>query len=61
MWEKIEEQLNKKNKTGYWLSKQTGIPIQSIYSLKRDKNIQPSFEKMVAIANALEVSLDVFR
>ncbi|CAK1245080.1 helix-turn-helix transcriptional regulator [Fructobacillus fructosus] len=61
MWEKIEEQLNKKNKTGYWLAKQSGIPVQTIYSIKRDKDMQPSFEKMVAIADALEVSLDVFR
>ncbi|CAK1245294.1 hypothetical protein R53718_MFFEMHAI_01392 [Fructobacillus evanidus] len=61
MWEKIEKQLNKKNKTTYWLAKETGLPYQSIYSIKRNKNQQPSFSYMVKIADALEISLDEFR
>ncbi|GIC70584.1 helix-turn-helix domain-containing protein [Fructobacillus tropaeoli] len=61
MWEKIEKQLNKKNKTAYWLAKETGLPYQSIYSIKRNKNQQPSFSYMVKIADALEISLDEFR
>lgn len=61
MWEKIEKQLNKKNKTTYWLAKETGLPYQSIYSIKRNKSQQPSFSYMVKIADALEISLDEFR
>ncbi len=61
LWAKIEEQLNKRNKTIYWLSKNTGIPTSSLYLLRDGKIKKPSFELVCKIADVLDVSLDYFR
>ncbi|CAK1228933.1 helix-turn-helix transcriptional regulator [Fructobacillus tropaeoli] len=61
MWKKIQSQLDKKNKSVYWLSKQSGINLQTLYSMKRNKNSNPSFSNIEKISEALEVNLDFFR
>ncbi|MCX7579416.1 XRE family transcriptional regulator [Leuconostoc falkenbergense] len=61
MWNKIQKQLEIQNKTAYWLAKKSGIPIQTIYSLRNNDNADTSFHNMERIANALDVSLDEFR
>lgn len=61
MWDKIQKQLEIQNKTAYWLAKKSGIPIQTIYSLRNNDNADTSFQNMEKIADALDVSLDEFR
>lgn len=61
LWVKVEEELRKQNKTIYWLSKNTGISVSSLYYFRDGKLKKPSFELMCKIADALGVSLDYFR
>ncbi|WP_308412442.1 helix-turn-helix domain-containing protein [Leuconostoc citreum] len=58
---KIDEQLNKINKTWYWLSKKSGISVGTLYPIKSGARNKPTFETMEKIADALDVSLDEFR
>jgi len=60
-WNKVEKLLQQRQKTIYWLSKQTGISVSSLYYLRDGKLKKPSFDLMCKIADALNVSLDYFR
>lgn len=60
-WNKVEKLLQRRQKTIYWLSKQTGISVSSLYYLRDGKLKKPSFELMCKIADAFDVSLDYFR
>lgn len=60
LWERIQAQLDKRHVTVYRLSKLTGIPSNTLYEYKNN-SVQPMFNNMVKIADALDVSLDVFR
>jgi len=59
--EKITQQLNRKNKSWYWLSKNSGIPLGTLYPIKSGARTQVTFSTMEKIADALDVSLDEFR
>ncbi|MGQ4573320.1 helix-turn-helix domain-containing protein [Leuconostoc pseudomesenteroides] len=59
--EKITQQLNKKSKSWYWLSKKSGIPLGTLYPIKSGTRTQVTFSTMEKIADALDVSLDEFR
>ena len=61
LWVKVEKLLSERNKTVYWLAKNTDIPVSSLYYFRDDKIKKPSFELMCKIADALDVSLDYFR
>ena len=60
LWNSIQIQLDKQKISVYRLSKMTGIPLTTIYNYKNDRK-EPPFKNMVKIADALDVSLDVFR
>lgn len=60
LWSKIQKQLDKHQITVLTLSKLTEIPNNTLYNYK-NHGIEPSFKNMVKIADALNVSLDVFR
>ena len=60
LWNRIQSQLNQKEMSIYRLSKITGIPDNTLYGYKNN-GVEPSFSNMVKIADALDVSLDVFR
>lgn len=60
LWNRIQAQLNKRELSIYRLSKMTGIPMNTLYSYK-NLGKEPPFKNMVKIADALDVSLDVFR
>ena len=47
--------------TIYRLTKLTGVSSSVMYEFKRGKIKKPSFELMEKIADALNVSMDVFR
>lgn len=61
LWDKIQKQLDKRNKTAYWLSKNTGISESMIYALRKGSTKEISFNKMIRIADALEVDINEFR
>lgn len=61
LWLRIESKLKEKGISAYRLSKMTGISHQALSSLKTGKSKSPSFELMVKIADALDISLDEFR
>jgi len=58
---KIDEKLNSINKTWYWLSKESGISLGTLYPIKSGARTQVTFSTMEKIADALDVSLDEFR
>lgn len=60
MWSKIQYELKKQGKSVYWLSKQTGISDNTLYSYK-NYGIEPTFNKVCKIADALGISLDDLR
>lgn len=60
LWNRIQSQLDQKEMSIYRLSKITGIPDNTLYGYKNN-GVEPSFSNMVKIADALDVSLDVFR
>ena len=60
LWKLVQAQLDKKHITVYRLAKLTGIPNNTLYEYKNN-GVEPSFSNMVKIADALDVSLDVFR
>lgn len=60
LWSVIQKYLDKRNMTVYRLSKITGIPNNTLYQYK-NQDVEPSFRNMVKIADALDISLDVFR
>ena len=59
VWKLINKQLRSKSISIYRLSKLTGISETTLRNYKDDH--EPSFKNMVKIADALNVSLDVFR
>lgn len=61
MWELINQQMLQKGITQYELAKKMGVYNSVISELKLGRIKKPSFELMCKIADALEVSLDVFR
>lgn len=60
MWSQIQNELKKQGKSVYWLSKQTGISDNTLYSYKNEGREIP-FIKACKIADALGVSLDDLR
>ena len=61
MWKKIEREIKKQRLTQYKLSKMIGVSPSVLTDLKNGRNKKPSFELMEKIADALDVSMDVFR
>ncbi|MDZ5589927.1 helix-turn-helix domain-containing protein [Enterococcus cecorum] len=61
MWEKIELELRKREMTIYQLTKLTGVSMSVMYEFRKGNIKKPSFELMEKIADALNVSMDVFR
>lgn len=59
--EKIQEKLDEKGKTAYWLAKKAGIGFGALYPLLSGKRTEPTFSTMEKLADALDVSLDEFR
>lgn len=59
MWNQLEELLKDKKISRYKLSKLTGIRQSTLQTYK--DGTEPSFKNMCKIADALDVSLDVFR
>lgn len=60
MWSQIQNELKKQGKSVYWLSKQTGISDNTLYSYKNEGREIP-FSKVCKIADALGISLDDLR
>lgn len=60
LWENVQNILDNKSMTIYRLSRETGINENTLYSYSRGIS-EPSFKNMVKIADALDVSLDIFR
>ena len=60
LWETVRNQLTKKSMSVYRLSKLTGIPNSTLLSYKNN-GVEPTFNNMEKIADALNVSLDEFR
>jgi len=58
---KIQEKLDEKGKTAYWLAKKADIGFGALYPLLSGKRTEPTFSTMEKIADALDVSLDEFR
>lgn len=61
MWKKIEQEIKMQGLTQYKLSKMIGVSPSVLTDLKNGRNKKPSFELMEKIADALNVSMDVFR
>ena len=61
MWKKIEQEIKMQGLTQYKLSKMIGVSPSVLTDLKNGRNKKPSFELMAKIADALNVSMDVFR
>lgn len=59
LWNLIRNELKKQSMSVYQLSKATGISQTTLHNYKVGH--EPSFKNMVRIANALNVSLDIFR
>lgn len=60
LWENVQNILDDKSMTIYRLSHETGINENTLYSYSRGIS-EPSFKNMAKIADALDVSLDIFR
>lgn len=61
MWDKIKQQLDKQNKSVYWLAKETGISESMLYALRNGVAKNISFNKVVKVADALNVDINEFR
>lgn len=59
MWTKLETLMQQQEMSIYALSKKSGVAWSTIKTIKEGR--QPAFDKMVKIADALDVSLDYFR
>ncbi|MBS1007768.1 helix-turn-helix domain-containing protein [Leuconostoc suionicum] len=57
---KIKNILSEKNKTIYWLSKESGIPYSTINPIIRNER-SPMFETIIKIADALDIKTDELR
>ena len=61
MWDTIEKLLKEKNLNQEQLAKRMNVSSGTVSDFKKGRIKKPSFELMFKIADALEVSLDVFR
>ena len=61
MWDTIEKLLKEKNLNQEQLAKSMNVSSGTVSDFKKGRIKKPSFELMCKIADALEVSLDVFR
>lgn len=61
MWNIVERLLNEKKMSQYELAKLMGVSTGTITELKKGRIKKPSFELIEKVADALEVSMDVFR
>lgn len=61
MWEIIHKMLIEKNMNQEQLAKRMGVHSGTVTDLKKGRIKKPSFELMCKIADALDVSLEVFR
>lgn len=61
MWQIIEEIMSEKGMNQNQLAKKMGVRNGIITDLKKGRIKAPSFQLMVKIADALGVSLDIFR
>lgn len=61
MWSKIEKLLQEREMNQNQLAKKMGVRNGIITDLKKGRIKEPSFQLMVKIAEALGVSLDVFK
>jgi len=61
MWETVEKILKEKGLNQEQLAKRMKVHSGTVSDLKKGRIKKPSFELMCKIADALEVSLDVFR
>ena len=61
MWDTIEKLLKEKNLNQEQLAKRMNVRSGTVSDFKKGRIKKPSFELMCKIADALEVSLDVFR
>lgn len=61
MWNKVEKIMKQKGLNQEQLAKKMNVHSGTISDLKMGRIKKPSFELMVKIANALEISLDEFR
>ncbi|MDP4144178.1 MAG: helix-turn-helix transcriptional regulator [Bacillota bacterium] len=52
----LNQILEKKGKTMYWLAEQTGIGYPNIFNLSKGKTTSVKFEVLELICNALECS-----
>ena len=61
MWDTIEKLLKEKNLNQEQLAKRMNVSSGTVSDFKKGRIKKPSFELMCKIADALEMSLDVFR
>ncbi|MDN5446586.1 MAG: helix-turn-helix domain-containing protein, partial [Lactococcus lactis] len=61
LWEAIEKELNKQDKTLYWLAKETKKEKSFYYRVKNGIVKTINLDTAIKIADALEISLDEFR
>lgn len=61
MWNQLQKALSNKGMTIYELSKKTGIHQNTLRNFKAGTSTNPSFKTIEKIADALEISTDVFR
>ena len=61
MWKKVEIEMKKQGLTKYQLAKLMGVNNSILSAFKNGKIKKPSFELMEKIADALNVSMDIFR
>lgn len=61
LWDVIDKLMKERNTNQNRLAKKMDISQSVLSELKRGNIKKPSFELMCKIADALEVSLDVFR
>lgn len=61
LWNSLKQELDERGMTIYRLAELTGIPRTQIYALKKGRQKTFSWDYMIRIADALDVSLDVFR
>jgi DNA-binding phage protein len=55
---RIMTQLQRQQKSVYWLAKHAGLPVKTVQRICKGEGKQPSFWTMVAIARVLGVSMD---
>lgn len=54
----IDDLLKKKNKTRYWLSKETGISYPALKKIADNETVSISIENLQKLCDALECNLN---